>query len=698
MIKSKVKTKTGDEDIIAYSVNEYRPQTVAFKSIQRNHKYIDFSTSYMTLDTETSHINDEDSWIYQWAVKFRGSYIYGRRPSEIIALLQKLAEYYELNDERRIICYIHNASYDIQYLKHFLARYDPRIKILAIDNHSMLQIDVFGFRIICSYKLSNMSLAKLSESYAKKYIKAAGEIDYTVVRYQDSELGDKDWYYMFSDVASQHDGIRGYIHTMGYKYAFECPITSTGFVRTACRKSALAEEGYREKFEASALKLDEYELCRQAFMGGVTIQSFIYAGVTIRSDKLRHKDFTSSYPARQMCNYMPVGAPMKYGDINDMQTFRVLLDKYCCVFVLELTEVHIKQGITAPYIPNSKLIDSDDVLKINGKVVYAKRLKIAVCELDFAIIESQYTYKNIRVGNMLLFERGAAPKWLQNEVMYYFKNKCELKGIDDELYSKSKAFLNSIYGMTATAILRQVFQLDSDMIITKQKDKDEEAKQKALTKYYKSYNSFMPYQLAVYTTAWARYALFEMIENVGYDNFIYCDTDSAFYLETPENKERMEAYAQSCRDNAIKHGAYIGNKYLGEPTDEAPIRAFRGLHAKCYAMEEYDKDTGDYVLKVTIAGIPKKATKFIDGKPVTMTNAQELGDIDNLVDGFKFKHCGGTRAIYNERPIEIKDINGHKTELASNVIIDSIEKEINDTMGVVDDDGMLCNILYSEVV
>ena len=68
MIKSKVKTKTGDEDIIAYCVDEYEPQAIAFRSVQRNHKFVDFATSYMTLDTETSHINDEDSWIYQWAV------------------------------------------------------------------------------------------------------------------------------------------------------------------------------------------------------------------------------------------------------------------------------------------------------------------------------------------------------------------------------------------------------------------------------------------------------------------------------------------------------------------------------------------------------------------------------------------------------------------------------------------------------
>lgn len=698
MIKSRVKTKTGDKPIISYSVNEFKPHPVGFKSIQRNHKFIEYAVQYMTLDTETSHIGDEDAWVYQWAAKWRGEYVHGRKPSEIIKLLEKLCEYYELSDEKKIIIYCHNASYDVQYLKHFLAKYDPRMKIMAIDNHTMLQIDVFGFKIICSYKLSNMSLDTLSKNYASKYIKAVGEIDYTKIHYQDETLTDTDWYYMFSDVASQHDGINGYIKTMGYKYAFECPITSTGFVRAACRKAALAEEGYREKFEGSRLNLAQYNLCRQAFMGGVTIQSFLYAGQTIRSNQLRHKDFTSSYPARQKICYMPVGAPMEYGDVNDLYTFNTLLNKYCCVFILELENVHVKTGITAPYIPHSKLIGTkkeDEILKVNGKVVFAKRLRMAVCELDYRIIEKQYTFDNIRIGNMILFKRGEAPKWLQDEVMYYFANKCRLKGVDDELYSKSKAFLNAIYGMTATQILREVFKLDDEMIICKQPEKDEEAQQKALDKYYRSYNSFMPYQLAIYTTGWARFALYEMIEAVGYDNFLYCDTDSVFYIETPENAEKMQKYRKYCIDNAISHEAYIDNKYLGEPTDEPPIRAFRGLHAKCYAMEELNEKTGEYELKVTIAGIPKKSTKFINGKAVTMTNAEELGNIDNLVDGFKFKHCGGTRAIYNERPIEIKTINGHKIELASNVIIENIEKEISDTMWTHDGDE-LQKILYTD--
>lgn len=700
MIDSEVKTKEGREQITAYTVQEFTPSMCIFKPLQRNHKYKYYATDYMTLDTETSHTNNEDSWVYQWAVKFQGQYIYGRKPTEIIKLLEKLSEFYELSYEKKIICFIHNASYDIQYLKHYLAKYDPKINVLAIDNHTILQVDVFGFRFLCSYKLTNMSLAKLSDSYAKTYIKAVGEIDYTKVRYQDSALSSSDWFYMFSDVASQHDGIQGYIEAMGYKYAFECPITSTGFVRTACRKAANDSENWRTTFEMSALNLDDYLLCRQCFMGGVTICSYAFSGRTVRSRKLKHIDFCSSYPARQILDYMPTGQPMHF-DVKDKKTFKHLLDNYCCVFVIELYNVRLKKGITAPYIPTSKCIGSEhdkELLKVNGKLVYAPKIKIALCELDFKIIEKQYTFDdNYKVGHMIVFERGEAPEWLKSEVMQYFKQKCTLKGVDEYLYMRSKAFLNSIYGMTATSILRSEYQLDGDMIITPKKEKSREAQEKALNKYYKSYNSFMPYQLAIYTTGWARFALYEMIENIGYENFIYCDTDSAFYLETRKNRVNMARYKEKCYKRAKDAGAFVGGKFLGLPEEEPRIRAFRGLHAKCYAMEEYNKKSGKYELLVTIAGIPKIATKWIDGKAVTMTNAQELGNIDNLNDGFIFRHCGGTRAIYNERPIEVRNINGHKTELASNVIIDTIEKEISNTMWT--HDGLeLCNILYSEVV
>ena len=685
MIKSYVKTKEGKEPITAYTVDEVSLPLLTFKPLQRNHKVVDYATDYATLDTETSHLDLLTSWIYQWAVKIKNTYIYGRTPEEIIELLIKMAERYRLNDKKRLIVYIHNASYDLQYLKHYLRRYDPKAEFLAIDAHSIIICDILGFRILCSYKLTNLSLAALSKNYSKKYIKAVGEVDYNIIRYQDTELNANDWFYMFSDVAAQYDGIAGYLETMGYKYAFRAPFTSTGFVRVACRKAANAEETWRARFQNSALDLEQYNLCRWAFAGGVCISSFLYAGETIRSDKLRHKDFTSSYPARQMLDYMPDGAPSWYGDIDDREELEYLLNTYCCIFELTLYDVHIKKGVTAPCIPSSKCIGLREPVRLNGKIVYAKQLTIAVTEVDFKWIRKQYNAADFKISKMLIFKRGVMPDWLKGEVMTYFGNKCTLRDLNPLLYGKSKAFLNSIYGMTATAICREQFILDEDYIfIHKQSENPQEENERQLKKYYRSFNSFMPYQYAVYTTAWARDALFTMIEAVGYENFLYCDTDSVFYIETEENKKRMDDYQNYCRERAKAAGAYVGNKYLGEPTDEPPIRAFRALHSKCYAMEELNEKTGEYELQVVIAGIPKKSIKWVDGQPIEKTNAQELGSIDNLKDGFVFSHNGGTRCVYNEQPIEVRNVNGHITQLASSAVIDTIDKEISDTMWTVE--------------
>ena len=683
MIKSYVATRDGKEPIIAYTGDEVKLPCLTFKSLQRNHKYRYYAKQFMCLDTETSHIDQTTGWIYQWAIKWCDRYIYGRTPTQLMDFFDRVAEYYQLDDDNRIIIYVHNLQYDFTYLKRYLLKYDPRATVLAIDNHAVLTVDVLGFRFICSYKLTNMSLEVLSNAHSKKYVKAVGEIDYTLVRYQDTPLSaDSDWFYQFSDVAAQMDGVTEYLAMNGFDFAADAPFTSTGFVRNVCRKASKLDERWRIEFERSALNLEQYRLCRQAFMGGITICSYEHTGELITGVDLGHDDFTSSYPARQMCDYMPVGQPMDYGDLESKEELENLLNEYCCVFLLTLDDVHIKSGVTAPYIPRSKCIHIEDELKVNGKVVFAKTLTIAVTEMDYKWIKRQYDAAHTRVENMLCFTRGEMPQWLKKEIMYYFKNKCELKYSDPVLYAKSKNILNGIYGMTATSIIREMFKMDSEGIISKYIYEDTDIQdEKALKKYYKSYNSFLEYQHALWTTAHARDALMHMIsEVVGYENFLYCDTDSVFYIKTPENVARMEEYREQCRQKAREHGAFVGDKYLGEPTPEPPITAFKGLHAKCYAMIE------DCELSVTIAGIPKKSTKWINGKRVEKTNAEELGKLDNLEDGFKFKHCGGTRCIYNEHEITTKMIRGHMTEYAASAIIENIEKEINDTMWTKDAD------------
>lgn len=693
MIRSKVKTIDGHEEIEAYTWSDAPLEKTAFRGWRQNKRTFIYSTDYAVFDSETSHSDLITAWIYQWAVKWRGVYIYGRKPSEFIHLLERMRDEYKLDANRRIIFYIHNASYDIQYLKRYLYDYDNNVHVMATDKHTFLIVDVCGFRFLCSYKLSNSGLDAFSKAYAETYRKAVGEIDYTKVRYQDDVLTADDWYYMFSDVASQYDAISGYLSVNGYDAAYKAPFTSTGFVRLNCRHASERSLNWRRKFLTAALDLEKYQLCRRGFMGGLVIMSWVYEGRTVRAGQpgipaLGHKDFRSSYPTRQMVNYMPVGRGQWIGAVEDRELLELILSQYCCVFVIHFKNIHIKKGITAPYIPSSKCMGLVNELKINGKIVYADELSIVITEIDYKWIKKQYDADDFFVTNILAFNRGSAPDWLKNEVMYYFTQKCTTPK-DTREYSLVKALLNAIYGMTATAICREEYEIN-DCII----DKKEPDFEKQLTRFYNSRNSFMPYQYSLYTTAFARDALMTMIECVGYDNFLYCDTDSVFYIDRDGASDRIAEMNKQIEAQSIAAGAYYGNKVLGVATDEPPIRAFRGLHAKCYAVEELDEKTNEYELKVTIAGIPKVATKWVDGKPVTMTNAEELGDIDNLSDGFVFKHCGGTRTVYVERDNEIIDINGHETEVSSAAIIENIEKELKPTMWTHDADY---SILHMEL-
>ena len=699
MIQSEVLTNEGRERITAFSWDEFQYVSHEFIKKRKNKKTFQYCDDFMTFDTETSH-NEAQSWLYQWAVKFGKRYCYGRTPEDFINFLKRTKEQYDLSDTKKILIYIHNASYDLQFLKHYLHDYDENMSVLAVDSHGYISVDVTGFKFLCSYKLSNLNLDLFSKNYAVKYRKAKGEIDYSIKRYQDDDLTPSDWFYQFSDVASQMDAIRGLMAVHGFKYAHEMPMTSTGFVRVDCREHSRSELFWRKKFVTSKLSLEQYNLCKQGFMGGLTIASFKYAGSTVRGD-IGHVDFTSSYPARQMMNYVPKGKPTWYGDIETNEEFESLLNNYCCVFMLILEEVHIKDGITAPYIPSSKCIKalSEDILKVNGKVVYAKKLAIVITEVDYRCIEKQYYWKpkSKQILKMLIFDRGEMPDFLKKRIMYYYKNKCTLKKSDPKLYMASKALLNAIYGMTATRIIREEYKYDNDLILKNEIERKVEVNQEdKLNKYYSSRNNFLPYQYSLYTTAWARSALIDLIECVGYENFLYADTDSVFYIRTPEAEKNIRKYNEHITEVAKEKGAFYEDNILGFASPEEDLKAFRALHAKCYACVNKDNE-----LSVTIAGITKKATKWVKGNGFTMlytlTNAQELGNIDMLDDGFVFKHNGGSRAIYIEDKPHIETIDGHTTSLSSGVIIEDIDKEISDTMFTVGKNYELLHIKRQEI-
>ena len=143
--------------------------------------------------------------------------------------------------------------------------------------------------------------------------------------------------------------------------------------------------------------------------------------------------------------------------------------------------------------------------------------------------------------------KGGIPEELVQEVIKYYREKTELKGVKGQeiYYDKSKALLNALYGMMAQDPVKyeQLFRQEGDfatplsIIMEDQTLTDEEKAEKAeelgkeiLDKSNKK--AFLAYQWGVWTTSHSRFCLergLRIIHETEGAEFVYCDTDSLKY-------------------------------------------------------------------------------------------------------------------------------------------------------------------------
>lgn len=659
---------------------------IQFKRKSNNTKSdVKISNEFIALDTETSHNHNLDNpfgWVYQWAFRFLDLVIYGRTSKELAEILYMMSTLYSLSDKQKIIIYVHNLSYDITYLHRFLEeRFSEKAKILAIKPHKILTYQIGGFEFRCSYLLSNMSLDRWAKQLKTEHQKLVGEIDYNIIRYPWSQLYKNDWKYMFGDVLTLYDCI---VKQMEHDNDTirSIPLTSTGYVRRDVRNATRTDKKYHDWFKKTRLYPATYDIAKRAFAGAYTHGNRFYSGKTIKQ-RIGHFDFKSEYPSVQMLEYFPVGQPLFYYKYNkdkrlSLEKFNALCKEYCVFAQIFFKNGKLKKGVTAPYLQISKMIGNYQLYDDrggksfdNGRCINFKGIAtLAITELDYEIITGQYTFDDIIIGNTYISKRGQIQSCIKDKINDYFIVK---ETVEKGYYrDKTKNKLNGIYGMTATDIVRDVITINEDFeYITEEQNID-----KALDKYYNSRNSFNNYLYGVWTTAHARYWLVKvMIEQVvGYENYIYSDTDSIFFLYDDKIVQRIKKYNKAIIEKNKKLGLGVENKkgtisYYGtfedESEDEGIIKEFRFLHAKCYAFV-----TEDDKLHVTIAGVRKQGLNNV-------TSVKELGNIDNLQSGFVFDKCGGTRSIYTNNKITSVVIDNHVLEYASACIITNVTKTLN---------------------
>ena len=668
-------------------VKAYDQEDFPYYRIKKSNPLIQSTKCYiehlMTFDIETSTIEKTDGsfegYMYHWQVCIDGFVCFGRTWKEFLTFLRKMNRALKnYNEQHKLICYIHNFSYEFQFLYSWI----KLTNVFAIDKRKPLKAisKEFNIEFRCSYLLSNMNLKKFIENTPNAhYFKGSGDLDYKKVFTPKSILTMSELGYCYNDVMGLYEAI---IYLLREDTLTTIPLTSTGYVRRECRKNMRKNKKNRKQF--LDLKLDDklYQLCKDSFRGGNTASNR-YKTNFINYDVSSY-DMSSAYPYAMISGLYPI-TPFQEETITSLDMLDDYNNRYCTLAYYSFENVKLKKGIPFPYIPYSKCIEFiapsyDTQFKgkeycYNGRVLEADFIKIAMTNYDYQIFINQYEYdeENVRVEDFYYSHKGFLPKELINTVLEFFTLKSQLKGIDGKEYEymKSKNKLNSLYGMIVTDIIRQ------ENLFNDQWEKGENS---TLEEYYSKRNNFLTYQWGLFVTAICRTNLQKAIDKIGLD-CVYIDTDSIKYCGSHDevfehiNQEMIDWCIQNDIINYVEVGNY--KYFLGLFDKEKGYDEFVTLGAKKYAFNQNGK------IGITVAGLNKKS------------GAKELklkGGLSNFKIGTEFFDSGRKTVYYNDDKKHFLIVQGCKIENASNIAL----VDTTYTLGMTDVMLSILNGLESE--
>lgn len=615
--------------------------THIFTNDNKKQQYLNTPVSF---DIETtSYYNaagEKRACMYIWAFDIFDCTIFGRSWAEFLQLLDKLSNYYKLSKTRKIIIYVHNLAYEFQFVNKWL----QWEKVFALDERKpAYAITESGFEFRCSYILSGCKLETLGKELKNKLEKQVGSLDYTLIRHPQTPITDDEKRYLLYDVKIVSEYIREKIAEENG--ICNIPLTKTGYVRRFCRARCIHDKKigkmYREMISQLTLTSDEYTVAKDAFTGGFTHANFWYQGKTLYN--VKSFDFSSSYPAVMIAEKFPMSKGEKIEQMTKAE-FEYNLDNYCCIFLVELKNVR-------PIFLQDNPISESRCRKVvngvinNGRVYSADLIRLTVTNIDFRIIQKCYTFEVTAFDHFYRYKAGYLPKPFIECILELYKNKTTLKGVPEkeDIYARSKADLNSLYGMCVTDICRdEIIYSDNTWYDPQPADPAEK-----IPKENTKHGRFLFYLWGVFVTAYARRNLWSGILECGVD-YVYSDTDSIKILNAEKHMDFINRYNKwitarceqtmkyynlpiSCtRPKTIKgktkqigvwelDGEYAEFKTLGAKRYLAKIKGIDKQYLEMYEswkmknhktnLKPYQIGENRYLL--TVAGLPKDSIFFM---------------------------------------------------------------------------------------
>lgn len=604
---------------------------------KQKYYYRDIITAF---DIETTYIKEIDQsvmYIWQWCFGDK-CVVTGRTWYELMQFIKKIEEVLEGD---RLICFVHNLSFEFQYLSG-IYDFNPE-DVFAIDHRKVLKAllhNCIEFR--CSYLQTNMSLRAFCEKMGVKNYKL--KLNYKKRRYWYTDLTSKEMAYCINDVIGLVQAINVEMERDGDNL-YTLPLTSTGYVRRECKK-VMRTVG-KKYIQSMTPSMEIYELLREAFRGGNTHASRYYSNqmITLEHDGYIHSaDIASAYPDAIVNDLFPVSKFVIKKNCSKEDLHKLIYERHrACLIRCALENVRLKDDmIPVPYLAKSKCAGIINGVYDNGRILSADFIACTTfTDIDYEIIKKQYDF-DMYIITVASARYGKLPQAFRDLVIEYFRKKTQLKNKpgDDEhsadfyelLYNKMKNLLNGLYGLLAQNPVKHTINYvnDPDGIFTEEEADDEEL----LGEYNKK--AFVLYQWGVWVTCHCRAHIQRGIDACGL-GFLYCDTDSCKYIGDINWDEVNAPYLKRSKQS----GAYASDQngevfHMGIFEREKDMIEFKTMGAKKYAYRDLKGS-----LHITIAGVNKK---------IGAIELERAGGISAMQEDFQFIYAGGLEARYSDFP------------------------------------------------
>lgn len=631
-------------------------------------------------DIETTTLTDDPqnplATMYAWTLGLNGLVMLGRTWDDLMSVMDVIKSVMHLSDTRLLPVYVHNLAFDWQFLRKHLEWTD----VFAMETLKPMYAICDGFKFLCSYVLTGKTLAECGHDLTTYRVeKQTGDLDYRLKRHCKTPLTEDEKRYCVYDVLVVMAVIQEKIEEEGT--VAKIPLTKTAYARRTCRKNCLfpskngqpdlgAHQRYMRMMSSLTLTHPEYVLAKRAFAGGFTHANAWYVGEVQRD--ITSYDFTSSYPAVMVCKKYPMSRGMltEGRDITPAK-FETYIRSYCCIMDLEFTDIK-ESFVHDHYISASRCIEIHGETTDNGRVVSAKKIRMACTEMDFDIIRRTYTWKKFRCIRMYRYYRQYLPKAYIETVLDLYKEKTRLKDVEgrEADYQRAKEQVNSLYGMMVTDICRDDVIYDGEWDkdgLQKYPDSDSynTMREGKISEYNTASGRFLSYLWGVYVAAYARHNLWEGIIECG-DDYRYSDTDCIKIANTSRHRKFIDDYNARVTKEMEEMCSHYGidaertrpltandvQKPLGVWDYDGHYDIFKTLGAKRYLTMSGEE------MKITVAGVNKKsAISYIKAK------------CDTVDECFNFFSDGMVIPGENDLSTDIYDEDGHKVTCPSGKMV-----------------------------